>query len=136
MNAAFRMIGEYPLEWRLGFVNGKTAWFFEDDPKDIYYDDWNDAPAFCNAVLPYGDEHEFFVVSTRGPLRHSEGRPYYSAQEYNSEQPPAPWLSTDYDQWEHRPNVGIFGRTTFAEFIRICADEGQEILLPVEWDAR
>ena len=132
--ATFRLTEEYPLDWRLGFVRDNRVFFFEEDPKDIYYDDWNDAPAFCNAGMPMEVEHKFFEVLTRGwPLYHSEERPYYSAQEYNSEQPPAPWLLTDYSPFKNRLNVGVYGRTTFAEFLRICKEIGQLVYLPVEW---
>jgi hypothetical protein len=127
----YKAIGDYPLDWRLGFVRDGYCVFFKDDPKDVYGDDWNDAPASCNAGQAH-EEFERFSVYTDGPLAHNEGRPYYSAQEYNSEQPPAPWLCTSYDPYEKTQNIGVYGRTTFLEFLVACGRVGQRVLMPVE----
>lgn len=130
--ASLRIEGDYPLDWRLGFVRWGDIFFFKDDPKDVYGDDWNDAPVWCNAGAP-GSEFECFTVKTDGPLTYSEDEPYFSAQEHNSLTPPAPWLRTNYDTWDNKPNVGIYGRTTFGEFLRICREVGQRVFVPVEW---
>ena len=128
-----RIKGEYPLDWRLCFVSGDTAYFSKDDPKIVRGDDWNDAPANCNAGLPHS---ETFSVGLYGPLGHNNyGKDVYSANDYNSVDPPAPWLETDHcDHFVTRYEVKIYGGITFGSFLKICSAIGEEVRIAVEED--
>ena len=129
-----RIKGEYPLDWRLCFVYGDTAYFSKEDPKTVRGDDWNDRAAADNAGLPYMDRFPCFAVGLYGPLGHnSYGRDSYSAQEYNSVDPPAPWLETDNcDHFVTRHEVKIYGGITFGSFLKICSAIGEEVRVAVE----
>jgi hypothetical protein len=81
----------------LCFVTDDFAWFADRDPREVYGDDWDDAPHDCNAGEPYPNrgwqlvkvafdgEHE---VVTR--LNNSPGEPYLSAKQLNARC--SPWL--------------------------------------------
>lgn len=125
--------GEYPFGWRLCFVSGDTAYFSKDDPKIVRGDDWDDAPANGNAGLPY-KEYETFSVGLYGPLGHNNyGQDCYSAEEYNSVAPPAPWLESDSsDHFISRYEIKIYGGITFGGFLKICDAIGEEVRVSVE----
>lgn len=69
-------------KYRLCYVDGGVL-YFTDDIKTQWGDDWNDAPADCNAGAPYSDEkhHIRYIAICPGALDGTWIMSHYSVQD-------------------------------------------------------
>lgn len=123
-------------DFKLCYVVGDEAYFanVEDVTRDIWGDDWNDAPYEHNAGCPYkwasymGEKHkikpyEIKVVKFYGPFN--------SPSDYHNDN--SPWCVNDINAgiiaWlstvrVNDKNINIFAGTSLVDFIRLIEKGG------------
>lgn len=110
--------------YRLCLARGQWAWFTTQAVANQTGDDWNDAPADCNAGDPYeGDGWDLLRVAHCSPYSSQDG--CWSVDEINAGA--APWL---YDFFGDQPP--IFAGVTFDEFCAAIKASGGTVYVPKE----
>ena len=114
------------LGFRLCYVKGPWAYFFDGEPTDIWGDDWNDTPYECNAGPPYsaphGDPSSLAVVAWDGDFVEPADGHFnspFSVDDIN--RGIIPWLRNK-KQW-------IWAGTTLRDFIDLVEDCGGTVYM-------
>jgi hypothetical protein len=120
--------------YRLCFVED-TAWayFTNVEPREVWGDDWNDAPHDCNAGTPYTREgQDIYMVAFTGDFemggtRADVGAGYLSVEQINAQA--GPWLKAfpfTPDKQFH-----IWAGVTLDDFRRQVQRAGGQVFEPV-----
>jgi hypothetical protein len=133
MSETLTVSGEYNFDWMLCLVKDNTLYFSKNDPKEVCGDDWNDAPASCNAGAP-SPEFPYFTVDCVSVFTHNDV-PFQSAQDYNDLRKQLPWLTTrSYDVWWSHLSISVYSGITFRNFLKLCNAIGAIVLSQIKYE--
>lgn len=106
-----------PNDYHLCLIIENRAFFAPVPACDVWGDDWDDAPYWCNAGAPYHDDTISVLFDGAFYLPGEDDNKHFSVQQINALI--RPWLySPDNQTW-------LYANATLTQFVKyVCANGG------------